>query len=322
MLDKIGTLLGMLLGASLVIFGIIWPDHLSNYYMYQFREFERGLESLKASQASIEDIRALKASFKVFQDSWLGSVSRFADLKSLLIVLGGSYAATLIAFRFGDAMRAILFIAKAFLKGKAEKDFLEVYHTVINLCEKRANNELITDEEISAVKNTDLQNWLQDFIAVDLVTEEMIEEIVRSEIEMYNYRSFEEIDMLEFMGRASPAFGMIGTVVGLILMLGSVSGEGGADIAGLMGGMAVALITTLYGVLLSQLIFLPIASKRFQLKESQVLLMEMIREGLLYLKRRELPETAAKDLVIYLPPKLRKKVIQEEQAAMGEGLRL
>ena len=322
MLDKIGTLLGMLLGTSLVIFGIIWPDHLSNYYMFQFREFERGLESLKASQASIEDIRALKASFKVFQDSWLGSVSRFADLKSLLIVLGGSYAATLIAFRFGDAMRAILFIAKAFLKGKAEKDFLEVYHTVINLCEKRANNELITDEEISAVKNTDLQNWLQDFIAVDLVTEEMIEEIVRSEIEMYNYRSFEEIDMLEFMGRASPAFGMIGTVVGLVLMLGSVSGEGGADIAGLMGGMAVALITTLYGVLLSQLIFLPIASKRFQLKESQVLLMEMIREGLLYLKRRELPETAAKDLVIYLPPKLRKKVIQEEQAAMGEGLRL
>ena len=322
MLDKIGTLLGMLLGVSLVIFGIIWPDHLSNYYMFQFREFERGLESLKASQASIEDIRALKASFKVFQDSWLGSVSRFADLKSLLIVLGGSYAATLIAFRFGDAMRAILFIAKAFLKGKAEKDFLEVYHTVINLCEKRANNELITDEEISAVKNTDLQNWLQDFIAVDLVTEEMIEEIVRSEIEMYNYRSFEEIDMLEFMGRASPAFGMIGTVVGLILMLGSVSGEGGADIAGLMGGMAVALITTLYGVLLSQLIFLPIASKRFQLKESQVLLMEMMREGLLYLKRRELPETAAKDLVIYLPPKLRKKVIQEEQAAMGEGLRL
>ena len=322
MLDKIGTLLGMLLGASLVIFGIIWPDHLSNYYMFQFREFERGLEYLKASQAPIEDIRALKASFKVFQDSWLGSVSRFADLKSLLIVLGGSYAATLIAFRFGDAMRAILFIAKAFLKGKAEKDFLEVYHTVINLCEKRANNELITDEEISAVKNTDLQNWLQDFIAVDLVTEEMIEEIVRSEIEMYNYRSFEEIDMLEFMGRASPAFGMIGTVVGLILMLGSVSGEGGADIAGLMGGMAVALITTLYGVLLSQLIFLPIASKRFQLKESQVLLMEMIREGLLYLKRRELPETAAKDLVIYLPPKLRKKVIQEEQAAMGEGLRL
>ena len=251
MLDKIGTLLGMMIGASLVIFGIIWPDHLSNYYMYQFREFETALDTLKASKASIEEIRTLKSNFAEFQGSWLGSISRFIDLKSLLIVLGGSYAATLIAFRFGDAMRAILFIAKAFLSGKADKDFLEVYHTIVSLCEKRANNELITDEEISAVKNTDLQTWLQDFIAVDLVTEEMIEEIVRSEIEMYNYRSFEEIDMLEFMGRAAPAFGMIGTVVGLIMMLGSVGGEGGADIAGLMGGMAVAMITTLYGVLLS-----------------------------------------------------------------------
>ena len=322
MLDKLGTLLGMLFGIALVFFGIVWPDHLSNYYMYMFREFETGLEALKATQATSEELRNHKAVFKEFQNSWLGSVSRFADLRSFLIVLGGSYAATLIAFRFGDAMRAIVFIAKAFLKGKADKDFLEVYHTIIGLCEKRANKELITDEEISAVKNSDLQTWLQDFIAVDLVTEEMIEEIVRSEIEMYNYRSFEEIDMLEFMGRAAPAFGMIGTVVGLILMLGSVGGEGGADIAGLMGGMAVAMITTLYGVLISQLIFLPIASKRFQLKESQVLLLEMIREGLLYLKRRELPETAAKDLVIYLPPKLRKKVIQEEQAAMGGGLGL
>lgn len=322
MLDKLGTLLGMLFGIALVFFGIVWPDHLSNYYMYMFREFETGLEALKATQATSEELRNHKAVFKEFQDSWLGSVSRFADLKSFLIVLGGSYAATLIAFRFGDAMRAVVFIAKAFLKGKADKDFLEVYNTIISLCEKRANKELITDEEISAVNNSDLQTWLQDFIAVDLVTEEMIEEIVRSEIEMYNYRSFEEIDMLEFMGRAAPAFGMIGTVVGLILMLGSVGGEGGADIAGLMGGMAVAMITTLYGVLISQLIFLPIASKRFQLKESQVLLLEMIREGLLYLKRRELPETAKKDLVIYLPPKLRKKVIQEEQAAMGGGLGL
>ena len=322
MLDKLGTLLGMLFGIALVFFGIVWPDHLSNYYMYMFREFETGLETLKATQATSEELRNHKVVFKEFQDSWLGSVSRFADLKSFLIVLGGSYAATLIAFRFGDAMRAVVFIAKAFLKGKADKDFLEVYNTIISLCEKRANKELITDEEISAVKNSDLQTWLQDFIAVDLVTEEMIEEIVRSEIEMYNYRSFEEIDMLEFMGRAAPAFGMIGTVVGLILMLGSVGGEGGADIAGLMGGMAVAMITTLYGVLISQLIFLPIASKRFQLKESQVLLLEMIREGLLYLKRRELPETAKKDLVIYLPPKLRKKVIQEEQAAMGGGLGL
>ena len=321
MSDKLGTVIGLLIGATLVIFGIIWPDHLSNYYLFQLREFEMTLEALKQNGAPIEQIRAHQAAFQAFQDSWFGSISRFADLKSLLIVLGGSYAATLVAFRFVDAIRAFNFIGHVFIRAKQDDDFLEVYRTVLKLCEKRVNKQMITDEEIAAVTNQDLRNWLQDFIAVEIVSEEMIEEIIRSEIEMYNYRSYEEIDLLEFMGRACPAFGMIGTVVGLILMLGSTT-SGGADIAGVMGGMSVALITTLYGVLLAQIIFLPIASKRYQIKETQVLLMEMMREGLLYLKRRELPETAAKDLVIYLPPKLRKKVLLEEQAAMNQDLGL
>jgi chemotaxis protein MotA len=321
MSDKLGTVIGLLIGATLVIFGIIWPDHLSNYYLFQLREFEMTLEALKQNGAPIEQIRAHQAAFQAFQDSWFGSISRFADLKSLLIVLGGSYAATLVAFRFVDAIRAFNFIGHVFIRAKQDDDFLEVYRTVLKLCEKRVNKQMITDEEIAAVTNQDLRNWLQDFIAVEIVTEEMIEEIIRSEIEMYNYRSYEEIDLLEFMGRACPAVGMIGTVVGLILMLGSTT-SGGADIAGVMGGMSVALITTLYGVLLAQIIFLPIASKRYQIKETQVLLMEMMREGLLYLKRRELPETAAKDLVIYLPPKLRKKILLEEQAAMNQDLGL
>ena len=321
MSDKLGTVIGLLIGATLVIFGIIWPDHLSNYYLFQLREFEMTLEALKQNGAPIEQIRAHQAAFQAFQDSWFGSISRFADLKSLLIVLGGSYAATLVAFRFVDAIRAFNFIGHVFIRAKQDDDFLEVYRTVLKLCEKRVNKQMITDEEIDAVTNQDLRNWLQDFIAVEIVTEEMIEEIIRSEIEMYNYRSYEEIDLLEFMGRACPAFGMIGTVVGLILMLGSTT-SGSADIAGVMGGMSVALITTLYGVLLAQIIFLPIASKRYQIKETQVLLMEMMREGLLYLKRRELPETAAKDLVIYLPPKLRKKILLEEQAAMNQDLGL
>ena len=321
MSDKLGTIIGLLIGATLVVFGIVWPDHLSNYYLYQLREFEMTLETLKLNGSPIEQIRAHQAAFQAFQDSWFGSISRFADLKSLLIVLGGSYAATLVAFRFVDAIRAFNFIGHVFMRAKQDDDFLEVYRTVLKLCEKRVNKQMITDEEIAAVTNQDLRNWLQDFIAVEIVTEEMIEEIIRSEIEMYNYRSYEEIDLLEFMGRACPAFGMIGTVVGLILMLGSTT-SGGADIAGVMGGMSVALITTLYGVLLAQIIFLPIASKRYQIKETQVLLMEMMREGLLYLKRRELPETAAKDLVIYLPPKLRKKVLLEEQASMNQDLGL
>jgi chemotaxis protein MotA len=86
-----------------------------------------------------------------------------------------------------------------------------------------------------------------------------------------------------------------------------------------MGAMSVALITTLYGVLAAQLMFIPIASKRFQLKESNTKLLEMIQEGILYLKRRELVEVAGQDLIIYLPLKLRIQIEEEKRLAMRSG---
>ncbi|MGK5091044.1 MotA/TolQ/ExbB proton channel family protein [Deltaproteobacteria bacterium TL4] len=315
MKDTLGTIFGFLFGVFLIFFGITWPDHLSNYYMYQLRHHETIMIQLKEQKASSAVILEKKKEFQEFQDSWEGSITRFIDLKSILIVLGGAYAATMVAFPFNKAMAAILFMARALRAQTEVAEFLDVYDTVQKLATKRVRNELITDEEINAVVNKDFRRWLQDFIAVDLVEEEMMCEIVRSEIEMYNYRSFEEIDVLEFMGAATPAFGMIGTVVGLILMLGQT----GTNVSGVMGGMSVALITTLYGVMLAQLIFLPIASKRYQLKESHVMLMEMIRESLVYLKRRELPEVSAQDLIIYLPWEYRNQILEKRMAALRSG---
>lgn len=319
MKEKLGTILGFSVGFALIFFGIIWPDHLSNYYIYQLRVYEAQIEELKREGVPPRQIREKEAELKAFTDSWFAGITRFVDLKSFLIVFGGSYAAALIAFPLGRAVKAFVFIGKVFTAQARTDDFITVYQTITAMAEKRSNNEIITDEEINAVENEQLRKWIQDFIAVDLVEEEMIQEIIRSEIEMYNYRSFEEIDLLEFMGRAAPAFGMIGTVVGLILMLGR-TGAGGADIVGVMGGMSVALITTLYGVLLAQLIFLPSASKRYQLKESHVMLLEMVREGILYLKRRELAEIAAMDLIIYLPQIVRQQILEEQRSADGLGL--
>ena len=242
-------------------------------------------------------------------------MSRFADLKSFLIVLGGAYAATMVAFPFRRALGAFLFIGRIFTVFIKTEQFLEVYHTVLKLAEKRVNNELITDEEVQAIEHEKLRQWVQDFIAVDLVSEDMVHEIIRSEIEMYNYRSFHEIDVLEFLGGAAPAFGLLGTVIGLIIMLGKSAG----DITGAMSGMSVALTATLYGALLSQLLFLPSASKRYQIKENNVLLLEMIREGVSYLKSRELPEVISQDLIIYLPAKIREKVMEEKMAAIKSG---
>ncbi|MCP4294152.1 MAG: hypothetical protein GY786_00925 [Proteobacteria bacterium] len=318
MKDTIGTLLGFIIGSGLVFFGIVFPDNLSNYYVYTVTNFEDQIEQLEAQRAPRTEVRRIKEEMGMFKSSLVGSIARFADLKSFGIVAGGAFAALLIAFPFSKALRVFTFIGLALKKDTMAEEFLDVYETVLLLAHKRINNEMITDDEIEEIENDHLREWVQDFISVDVVDEKMMTEIIESEIEMYNYRAFEEIDVLKFLGSAAPAFGMVGTVVGLILMLSAAAGDS-TKISDVMGAMSVALITTLYGVLAAQLIFIPISSKRYQLKESNVKLMEMMQEGVLYLKHRQAPETISQDLIIYLPPKMRQGVMEERMEAMQSG---
>lgn len=318
MKDAFGTIFGFILGTLLLIFGITFPDKYSNYYVYQITQYEALISNMERARRPIEELNQVKKSREEFKLSLAGAIARFLDLKSFGIVAGGSFAALLIAFPLSKAGRVFIFIAQALGRERLQEDFLEVYETILRLAEKRNQGGIITDEEISAINNRYLRDWVQDYISVELVSEEMITEIIESEIAMDNYRAFEEIDVLKFLGTAAPAFGMVGTVVGLILMLSAAAGEG-TTISDVMGAMSVALITTLYGVLAAQLIFIPIASKRFRIKESNTKLLEMIQEGVLYLKRRELVEAAAQDLIIYLPLKLRHRIEAEKMASLATG---
>lgn len=319
MKDTLGTIFGFLLGITLLFLGIVIPDQYSNYYVHQVAKFDQLIEKMEIARRPAFEIRRVKKIEEEFKNSMVGSISRFVDLKSFSIVVGGAFAALLIAFPFSKAIRIFFVTAMAFGRDKVKEEFLDVYETVLYLSEKRSRDEVITDADIEKIGNEHLRNWLQDFILVDFVSEEMIQEVTQSEIEMYNYRTFEDIDILKFMGVVTPAFGMVGTIVGLILMLSAAAGTG-AKISDIMGAMSVALITTLYGVLAAQLIFNPVASKLYQLKESNVKLMEMIQESILYLKRKELAENIAQDLIIYLPPKLRNDIEEEKMAAMESGV--
>ena len=318
MKDTLGTIFGFLLGLSLLFLGIVIPDRYSNYYVYQIAQYEQMTEEMELARRPVFEIRRVQKARDDFKNSIVGSVARFADLKSFAIVAGGAFAALLIAFPISRAMRIFVFTIQALGRDRMKEEFLDVYETVLYLAEKRSRGEVITDADVEEIHNEYLRNWVQDFILVDIASEKMITEIIQSEIEMYNYRAFEEIDVLKFMGMVTPAFGMVGTIVGLILMLGSAVGAG-SQLSEIMGAMSVALITTLYGVLAAQLIFIPVASKRYQLKESNIKLMEMIQESILYLKRKELSEVISQDLIIYLPPKFRNEIEEEKMIAMESG---
>ncbi len=318
MLDRLGTLLGFLMGGALIVFGITWPDDLSNFYVYEINKFDGIIEALQARGATRGEIAGIQEQLAVFKDSWEAAFTRFLDLKSIMIVLGGSFAATLIAFPLGKAMKTIYYVLSVFGKERKDEEFEAVYNAMMEYVDLRYRKELIPDASVERVPLYFLRDAMNNFIQVDWVSEDMVNEIISSQIEAYTVEENNDIAVMEYMGRVAPAFGMLGTVVGLILLLGRAAGEN-SNIIDLMGGMSVALITTLYGVLLAQLIFLPVAAKLHRTKDTYIRLYEMVREGVLYLHRRERPDVAEQDLIIYLSKRRRLQLMEERRAAMARG---
>lgn len=318
MVDRFGTLFGWLVGLSLILFGITWPDHLSNYYVYQVTRNNQQIQELRARNAPRGQIEAKQRELKAFTESWEGGIYRFLDLKSIAIVLGGAYAATLVAFPFRRAIKSFLYIILVFQRERSEEEFETVYKYMVEFANLRFRDEIIPDARVAAIPLYFMRDAIENLIQVDWVSEEMLQEIITSEIENYAYLEDQDISVMDYLGKAAPAFGLLGTVVGLIILLGKASGVN-ANITDVIGGMSVALITTLYGVMLSQLLFLPVGEKHRRKKESYIRLYEMIREGCVYLHRRERPDVVEQDLQIYLSKKRRMQIRAERKAAMARG---
>jgi chemotaxis protein MotA len=318
MVDRIGTLVGFLVGVGLILFGISWPDHLSNWYVYKTTTAETQITRLRQAGAPRAEIERLVTAEQDFKDSWSAGFARFADLKAFLIVLGGSYAATLIAFPFRNAIKTFAYVFMVFRRERTDEEFEVVYKTMLELADYRFRDDIIPDARVAAIPLYFMRDCIENFIQVDWVSEEMMEEIITSEIDTFAYTEDKDIAVMNYMGKAAPAFGLVGTVVGLITLLSRAS-QANATINDVVGGMSVALLTTLYGVTLSQMVFLPVGEKHQRLKFSYVRLYEMIREGCLYLHRRERPDVAEQDLQIYLSKKRRLQIRTERRAALARG---
>jgi chemotaxis protein MotA len=318
MVDRIGTLFGFMVGLALILFGITWPDHMSNYYVYKITSNEHQVAELRAKSAPRAQIEAKQRELATFKLSWEAGITRFLDLKSVAIVLGGAYAATMIAFPFRRAIKAFFYIFLVFERERSEEEFETVYKYMTEFSALRFRDEIIPDARVASIPLYFMRDAIENFIQVDWVSEEMVQEIISSEIENYAYNEDQDILVLGYMGKASPAFGLLGTIVGLIILMG-VAGGSNVTISDVIGGMSVALITTLYGVLFSQLIFLPVAEKHKRKKESYIRLYEMIREGCLYLHRRERPDVMEQDLQIYLSKRRRMQIKAERRTAMARG---
>jgi chemotaxis protein MotA len=137
-------------------------------------------------------------------------------------------------------------------------------------------------------------------LAIDGNRAEMIEDVMRSEVNAMATRHKEGRAVIDRVGKYAPAFGMIGTLLGLIVMLGNM-----ADPSSIGGGMAVALITTLYGALLAYASFLPISEKLAYLSKQEMMGREIVIRGILAIQSGENPRVIEQKLSTFLPPHLR-----------------
>ena len=128
----------------------------------------------------------------------------------------------------------------------------------------------------------------------------MIEDILRTEMNAVAVRHKNGKAIMDQIGRFAPAYGMIGTLMGLIIMLGNMS-----DPSSIGSGMAVALITTLYGAIVSNVVFLPFAEKLGFISKQELVAMEITLRGIMAIQSGENPRVIQQKLTTFLPPKLR-----------------
>ncbi len=227
----------------------------------------------------------------------------FIDIPSLLIVLGGTIASTMTSY----PMEQFTTLGKSFKSIFQSKQvpLVETLTLIVDVSKIARKNILAIEDALPSIENLFLRGGLR--LVVDRVDRTLIVEMMSHEMKYAEVGTEGEIAVVKTMGSLSPAWGMLGTLVGLVILLQNL------DDPSLIGpAMAVALITTLYGSLFANTIFIPAASKLSNRKEEEKLLREMIRDGVLYIEQGERPDFIEQDLVNYLPA---------EQKAMYEQLK-
>lgn len=232
----------------------------------------------------------------------------FLDAPSILIVLGGTIAATLVAHPM-EQLRLIIPLTRAALV-KGEQTAEGVIPMLVHFAEKaRREGLLAMEEDAATLDDPFLRKGIQ--LVVDGVDPEVVRNVLEIEIQFLEERNASGRRLFQSMGAYAPAFGMIGTLIGLIKMLADLT-----DPDGIGAGMAVALITTLYGALLANLVFLPMETKLRVRSEEEIFIKEVMVEGILSVQAGENPRIVEEKLRAFLP---RTEATSEAQEGAEEG---
>ena len=222
------------------------------------------------------------------------SLGYFIDVPSLLIVIGGGLAATMMSLPLKSIKNGPKVLKNAFFAKKNSNASLVA--EVVRFGEiARREGILALENVMGEVNDAFLGRALQ--LAIDGSDPEVIAETLEAEMENLTSRHGRGKRLLELVGKYAPAFGMIGTLIGLVLMLNNME-----DPAMIAPSMAVALLTTLYGAMLANMVALPLADKLQARTDEELARMGIVAEGIISIQSGDNPKVVEQKLQIFLAP--------------------
>ncbi|PNU21125.1 motility protein A [Geothermobacter hydrogeniphilus] len=226
-----------------------------------------------------------------------GNIGIFIDIPSVMIVVGGTVGTVLVHFPFGDVFSSISVFKKAILHKSVDPK--ERVKTMVEYAGKaRKEGVLSLQSVLNNISDPFLEKGLQ--MAVDGQEPDTLKELLDREIDYIQERHDKGADIFIAMGTYAPAMGMIGTLIGLVQMLQSLS-----DPSSIGPAMAVALLTTFYGAIIANVFCMPISGKLKGRSATEVLDKSLIAEGLKLILKGENPRIIEQKLHAFIAPKLR-----------------
>jgi chemotaxis protein MotA len=217
----------------------------------------------------------------------------FCDAPSALMVFGGAIASVMIAYPMKTVLKSFSYFKHAIIN--KESNPLTTIMQIVSLAETaRREGLLALENRMDEIDDAFLSSGIR--MAVDGMSPEVVESIMNTEVDAVNARHNYGRSVLANYGKYAPAFGMIGTLVGLVLMLANLDPET------IGSGMAVALLTTLYGAIASNLYILPMADKVGFINEGEIQVMEITVKGILAIQAGENPRVIKQKLLTYVTP--------------------
>lgn len=238
-----------------------------------------------------------------------GDIAAFFEINSVIITFGGTIAATFIAYPI-ERMKNMGKVLRT-LQRKEKLDPEHVIEVLVGHAEKaRREGLLALEDDVAGMEEPFLQKGVQ--LIVDGTDPELVRSILEIELSFVEDRHKSNAAIFDTMGNYAPAFGMLGTLIGLIQMLRNLQ-----DASSIGAGMAVALLTTFYGSLLSNLVFLPLATRLRSQSREEILLKEVMIEGILSVQAGENPRIVEEKLKAFLAPKRDRQQAGASQETMA-----